>query len=73
MNQRIKREEAERLVDNCLQRILFLAKSTGAHARVLEAIETERGVSRAVIRSVRCGCPDLVPREGGTVEVDGGR
>jgi len=67
------KNEAERRVDNCFHRIVFLAKSMGAPSRLLEAIETERASARAIIRAMPpavCGTGGG-PRSGGTVEVGG--
>ncbi len=46
----MKKTIVERLVDNCFQRLLIVAKSNGADPRMVEAIETERENSKNVIR-----------------------
>lgn len=60
----MKIEDAERRMDNCFKRIIFLATAAGANVRFIEAVETERAMSRSLIRGM-----DLIQREAGTVDV----
>ena len=61
--------DTERMVENCLSRIAFVANRTEAHPRVLEAIEAERATIRSVLRIQ--GLTEAIRRESGAADVDG--